>query len=80
MKSTLILSLLALSASVLATPPGCLLAAVNTEPNPADLKTVCGSDAKKVQAAIQSMCGSNASIAQSAFAATCSSAGITVGM
>jgi len=80
MKSTVFLSLLALCCStVLAqAPPACLLAAVNTEPNPADLGTICGSDALKVQKVIQSMCGSNVKAAQSAFLSTCSSAGKTV--
>lgn len=81
MKSTILLSLLALSSSVIAaTPPACLLAAVNTEQSPGDLSAVCGSEASKVQSAIASICtGSNVSAAQSAFIATCSGAGTSVG-
>jgi len=78
LKSLLLLSVFTFSSSILATPPACLLAAVNTEPNPANLDTVCGSDAQKVQQAIFSKCGSNNDVAQSDFVATCSSAGKSV--
>ena len=80
-KTAILLSLFTLSSSVLATPPACLLAAVNQQPNPADLTAVCGgSSGHKVQQAIANLCGSNVAVAESAFAATCSSAGVTVGM
>ena len=80
--TSILLSILSFSAtSVLATPPACLIAAVNIENNPSDLNTVCGSDAKKLQSAIQAKCsgGSMQSMAQSAFIATCSAAGKSVG-
>ena len=82
MKSTILLTFLALSSSIIAaTPPACLLAAVNIEQNPSDLSVVCGKDATKVQSAIASMCtGSNVAQAQSAFVSTCSGAGVSVGM
>jgi hypothetical protein len=80
-KTAILLSLFALLSSVLATPPACLLAAVNQQPNPANLTAVCGgSNGHKVQQAITNLCGSNVAVAESAFAATCSSAGVTVGM
>jgi hypothetical protein len=80
-KTAILLSLFTLSSSVLATPPACLLAAVNQQPYPANLTAVCGgSNGHKVQQAIASLCGSNVAVAESAFAATCSSAGVTVGM
>ena len=80
-KTAILLFLFTLSSSVLATPPACLLAAVNQQPYPANLTAVCGgSNGHKVQQAIASLCGSNVAVAESAFAATCSSAGVTVGM
>jgi hypothetical protein len=81
MKTSIALSLLALAARVLAaTPPGCLLNAVNTQDDPTDLSSICGSDATDVQEVIASICPSGAvSAAQSAFIATCSGAGSSVG-
>jgi hypothetical protein len=81
MKSTIVFTLLALSSSIIAaTPPACLLAAVNTEQSPGDLSVVCGKDATKVQSAIASLCsGSAVTPAQNAFIATCSGAGVQVG-
>jgi hypothetical protein len=79
-KTAILLSIFALSSNVLATPPACLLAAVNQQPNPANLTAVCGTNGRQVQQAIASICGSNVAVAESAFAATCSSAGQTVGM
>jgi hypothetical protein len=78
-KGAILVSFFALSSSVLATPPACLLAAVNQQQNPADLSSVCGSNGHQVQQAIASICGSNVAVAESAFAATCSSAGHKVG-
>jgi len=78
-KTAILLFLFTLWSSVLATPPACLLAAVNQQPNPANLTAVCGgSNGRKVQQAIASLCGNNVAVAESAFAATCSSAGVTV--
>ncbi|MCJ1361587.1 hypothetical protein MMC16_000687 [Acarospora aff. strigata] len=79
-KSTLFFALFAVSTrlAVAAVPPACLLAAVNTQPNPADLNTICGSDASKVQGQISKLCGSNTDAAMSAFSSTCSAAGKTV--
>ncbi|KPI41196.1 uncharacterized protein AB675_7873 [Cyphellophora attinorum] len=52
-------------------PPACLLAAVNEQPSPANMVAICGTDAPKVQDAIQSLCeGSDKqSAAQGAFTA-----------
>jgi len=77
-KVAILISLLALSSSVIAMPPACLLAAVEQQPNPANLTAVCGVNGHKVQQVIASICGSNVAAAESAFAATCSSAGQTV--
>ncbi|KAJ9619511.1 hypothetical protein H2203_008289 [Taxawa tesnikishii (nom. ined.)] len=78
-KSSIILSVFALSASLAAaaTPPACLLAAVNTQPNPADLKAVCG-NATKVEDTISSICNDDVKPAMSAFSSVCSSAGVAV--
>ncbi|KAL9115571.1 MAG: hypothetical protein Q9187_007274, partial [Circinaria calcarea] len=78
-KSILFFALLATSAHVaVAAPPACLLAAVNTEPKPGDLDTVCGVNASKVQSQIQSLCGDNTSAAMDAFKSVCAAAGKTV--
>jgi len=79
MKTSVVLSLLALSVRVLAIPPACLLDAVNTQDEPSDLAAICGNESKDVQQAIASLCGDNQSVAQSAFIATCSGAGSSVG-
>ena len=80
MKSALVFPLLALASRVLtATPPACLLNAVNSQQDPSDLGAICGKEATNVQQAIASLCSDNASAAQSAFIATCSGAGSSVG-
>lgn len=78
MKASLILPVLAFAVRVLAVPPACLLAAVNTQDEPSDLDAICGDDAQDVQEAIVSLCGDNQSLAQSAFISTCSAAGSSV--
>ncbi|KIW13733.1 hypothetical protein PV08_08924 [Exophiala spinifera] len=83
MKASLVLpTLLALfgTRTLAATPPGCLLSAVNTQDNPTDLSSICGDEATEVQSAINSLCSgsTNKSAAQSAFIATCSAAGSSV--
>jgi hypothetical protein len=82
MKTSVILSVFAsVAVRVLAaTPPGCLLSAVNEQPAPTDLPSICGKEATNVQSAIANICPTQfASAAQSAFIATCSSAGSSVG-
>ncbi|KAK0919085.1 hypothetical protein LTR57_011158 [Friedmanniomyces endolithicus] len=65
---------------VVATPPSCVIAAVNTQPNPAALQAVCsGSNATAVVESICKNCSSNAAAALSAFASVCSGAGVTIG-
>ncbi|KAK3067231.1 hypothetical protein LTR53_016018 [Teratosphaeriaceae sp. CCFEE 6253] len=65
---------------VVATPPACLIAAVNTQPNPAALKAVCsGSNATAVADYICKNCSSNAAAALSAFAGVCSGVDVTIG-
>ncbi|KAL2355612.1 hypothetical protein BJ546DRAFT_971143 [Cryomyces antarcticus] len=77
-KSSIIFAVLAISAKLaVATPPACLLAAVNVQSDPADLKAVCG-NATSVESTISNICGSNVQPAMSAFSSVCKSAGMTV--
>lgn len=62
-----------------AIPPACLLHAVNTQDEPADLSAVCGDGALNVQSYMYDNCGNSGDIAQKAFIDTCSSAGTSVG-
>ncbi|GAB1731979.1 hypothetical protein NU195Hw_g232t1 [Hortaea werneckii] len=62
-----------------AAPPACLLAAVNTQPQPSALEAVCsGSNATEVEDYICKHCGSDAETAMSGFASVCSRAGIKI--
>ncbi|RMZ08910.1 hypothetical protein D0862_03796 [Hortaea werneckii] len=62
-----------------AAPPACLLAAVNTQPQPSALEAVCsGSNATEVENYICKHCGSDAETAMSGFASVCSRAGIKI--
>ncbi|KAF2233811.1 hypothetical protein EV356DRAFT_188118 [Viridothelium virens] len=72
-KASLVFALFAASAQVaFAVPPSCLLDAINTQPNSADLKSICGKNAGAVKSAITSGCGSNIDDAMSAFKKVCS--------
>ncbi|KAL2013896.1 hypothetical protein VTN00DRAFT_1421 [Thermoascus crustaceus] len=79
-KSTFVLSLLALChIAVAAEPPACLLSALGTtQPNPADLKAVCVTNATKTTDKITSDCGDDTQAALKYFSDTCSSAGYKV--
>jgi len=62
-----------------AAPPACLLAAVNTQPQPSALEAVCsGSNATEVENYICKHCGNDAETAMSGFASVCSRAGIKI--
>ncbi|KAI7545171.1 hypothetical protein KC331_g6381 [Hortaea werneckii] len=62
-----------------AAPPACLLAAVNTQPQPSALEAVCsGSNATEVENYICKHCGSDAETAMSGFASVCSRAGVKI--
>ncbi|CAK3865903.1 Hypothetical predicted protein [Lecanosticta acicola] len=78
-KLATVFTLLALSAHVaVATPPACLIAAVNTQDDPSDLKSVCGDGASVVKKYISSNCGDSQDAANSAFMDVCKDAGVTV--
>jgi hypothetical protein len=66
----------ALAQFAVASPPGCLLGAINQYSDPADLKSVC--KAKDVTSKIASFCGDNTKDALSAFADVCNGQGIKV--
>jgi len=78
----LLLALLAIIAQVaVATPPACVLAAVNTQPDPSNLKAVCsGDNATTVEQYICKNCKDNTDAALSAYADVCESTGVKMGM
>ncbi|KAJ4357825.1 uncharacterized protein N0V89_002401 [Didymosphaeria variabile] len=59
-----------------ASPPGCLLGAVNTYDTPSDIKAVCS--AKDITTQISKKCGDKAEDALSALADICNDAGVKV--
>ncbi|KAL1999178.1 hypothetical protein VTN02DRAFT_4934 [Thermoascus thermophilus] len=76
-KVTSVLSFLVLChVAVAAEPPACLLSAIGTtQPNPADLKAVCVTNAAKTTEQIPHVCGDDTQAALTYFSDTCSSAG-----
>lgn len=80
-KLTTAFALFAVAAQVaVAAPPACLLAAVNTQDDPSDMKAVCSGGASEVKKYLSSNCGDNADAANSAFEEQCKDAGVTVCM
>lgn len=78
-RSTVVLALVAIAARLaVALPPACLLGAVNSQPNPADLESICGDKASEVQSQIEDLCGNDVDVALDEFDKTCESAGYTV--
>jgi hypothetical protein len=76
-RSLLAATLFALTSFVAASPPGCLLGAVNTYSEPADIKSVCSE--KDVTNTIAKFCGDSSKQALEAFADICNGAGVKVG-
>jgi hypothetical protein len=76
-RSLLAATLFALTSFVVASPPGCLLGAVNTYSEPADIKSVCSE--KDVTKTIAKFCGDSSKQALVAFADICNGAGVKVG-
>ncbi|THV71202.1 hypothetical protein D6D28_04600 [Aureobasidium pullulans] len=63
---------------VVATPPACVLKAVNgPDSSPGNVKGICG-NGSNVKQALVSDCGPNFDAAMSAFSSICSSAGVTI--
>jgi len=75
-KATFFLAFVALAKLSVAAGPGCLLGAINTYNDPADIKAVC--DAKDAQSVIKKFCGDSTNDALSAFAEVCNKAGVKV--
>jgi hypothetical protein len=63
-------------ASAAASPPGCLLGAVNTYDSPSDIKAVCS--AKDITTQVSKKCGDKAEDALAALADICNDAGVKV--
>ncbi|KAJ6108039.1 hypothetical protein N7523_009362 [Penicillium sp. IBT 18751x] len=75
-KSSLALAFVALGSIVSAhQTPACVLSVMGDTNNPADLATICGTDAKKTETAISNSCGSGAEAALKFFANVCTAAG-----
>jgi cobalamin biosynthesis Mg chelatase CobN len=78
-KASTLLAVLALAARVAAAaPPACLLAAVNTCENPADIKNICSNESDKVTSYITKNCGDYEDAATKWFKETCEDAGETI--
>ncbi|KAI1083756.1 hypothetical protein F5B20DRAFT_525306 [Whalleya microplaca] len=61
------------------TPPACLLSALGVQPNPSDIKAVCGDFQSAVRGNLTSNCNKNIlSDAYEAYADKCKDAGVTV--
>lgn len=66
---------------VVASPPACLIGAVNTQDNPHDIEGVCTGDAaQEVMKTIGSKCGGAKDTATKWFASVCKDAGVTICM
>jgi len=69
----------ALASFIAATPPACLLAAVQEQPNPADLKALCGTLEPQMASNITASCsGSVLASAIADYSSTCLAQGVTV--
>ncbi|KAF2840731.1 hypothetical protein M501DRAFT_990691 [Patellaria atrata CBS 101060] len=80
-KSTLFFAFLAVSKLAIATPPACLLAAVNTHEEPSDIAAICGSDSPGMQRIINRVCNGNLKrAAMDAYVSICEGEGHTVRM
>ncbi|EDU47014.1 hypothetical protein PtrSN002B_001399 [Pyrenophora tritici-repentis] len=64
----------ALAQFAVASPPGCLLGAVNQFKDPSDVKTVCS--AKDLSEKVSGICGGDAQAAMEALADICNNAGV----
>lgn len=69
---------LALSQFAVATPPGCLLGAVNQYDDPSDVASICKE--KDLSSTVASYCGDDAKTALAALADICNDQGVKVGM
>ncbi|CZT24680.1 uncharacterized protein RCC_10407 [Ramularia collo-cygni] len=81
-KLSAVFAVFAIAAQVaFASPPACLIGAVNTQDNPHDIKGVCSGDAaKEVAKSIGANCGDAKDDATKWFTSVCKDAGVTVSM
>lgn len=78
-KASTLLAVFAVAARVAASsPPACLLAAVNTCENPADIKNICSKESDKVTSYLTKNCGDYEDAANKWFKETCEDAGETI--
>jgi len=78
-KASTFLAVFAVAARVaVAAPPACLLAAVNTCENPADIKNICSNESDKVTSYITKNCGDYEDDATKWFKEVCEDAGETI--
>ncbi|KAJ4354731.1 hypothetical protein N0V95_003572 [Ascochyta clinopodiicola] len=75
-KSVFAAAFFALAQLAVASPPGCLLGAVNEYSNPADLKSICKD--KDAATNIASACGNDTKAALKAFSEVCADQGVKV--
>ncbi|KAF2467079.1 uncharacterized protein BDR25DRAFT_345241 [Lindgomyces ingoldianus] len=75
-KANFLLAFVAVAKLVVATPPACLLGAINTYSTPSDISAVCKS--KDITGTIAKFCGNDTKDALSAFADVCNKAGVKV--
>lgn len=68
----------ALAQLTIATPPGCLLGAVNTYDDPVNVKAVCKE--KNLSSTVEKFCGDATKSAMAALADICNDSGVKVGM
>jgi hypothetical protein len=78
-KASTLFAIFAVAARVAASsPPACLLAAVNTCENPADIKEICSKESDKVTSYLTKNCGDYEDAATKWFKETCEDAGETI--
>jgi len=67
-----------LARSVFATPPACLLAALQVQSNPADLTSLCGTLQPQLEGNITEKCSGESSAVMGIYSSSCLAKGITI--
>jgi len=63
---------------VVATPPACLLAALQVQSNPSDVTSLCGTLQRQMEGNITEKCDGDANAVMSIYADTCKAKGVTI--
>lgn len=63
---------------VVATPPACLIAALQVQSNPADVASLCGTLQRQMEGNITEKCNGDANAVMSVYADTCKAKGVTI--